>query len=301
MKIQSSYTIWAVMLGVWFGWTAPAIAHAALAAIPAGTRIEQAQPQPPLTISAALEKLAQAQVVYLAETHEQAADHQAQLEILRSLQPRRSLIIGMEMFQRPFQWAINQYLAGTLSETDLLQQTEYQQRWGYDWELYAPILRFARQQQIPVIALNTPSEVTRRVARSGLAGLTLAEQQWIPPRSAIRAEPEAYRQRIRQIYDDLHQGKGSSASFDNFFLAQVLWDETMADAIATTLQRSPNALIVVLAGQGHILYGQGIPQRVARRLNPQRQTPLQQVTVLLNPDPSLKAKPGMADLFWHSP
>jgi uncharacterized iron-regulated protein len=207
----------------------------------------------------------------------------------------------MEMFQRPFQGFLNQYLAGQISEAELRQKTEYDQRWGYDWELYAPILRFARQHQIPVKALNTPSEVTRKVARNGIDRLTFADRQWIPPRSSILAAPPAYRQRIQQIYDEMHQGKGNSANFDKFFLAQVLWDETMAEVIAQTLQRSPQSLMVVLAGQGHILYGHGIPERVARRLNPKRRQPLQQVSILLNPPESLQREPGIADYIWVSP
>lgn len=279
----------------------PASANSWKHTIPTGTRVYNLDAHQQQAIPPILEQLAQAQVVYLAETHAQASDHQAQLDILRSLQPRRSLIIGMEMFQRPFQWALNDYLAGTISESELRQKTEYQKRWGYEWELYAPILRFAREHQIPVLALNTPSEVTRKVARSGLDSLTFAERQWLPPRSTVLAEPSAYRQRLQQFYDEMHQGKGSSASFERFFLAQVLWDETMADAIATAVRRSPQSLVVVLAGQGHILYGDGIPDRVARRLNPQQTAPLRQVTVILNPPENLQPETGMADLFWYSP
>src|SRR4028118_1600443 len=61
-------------------------------------------------------------------------------------------------------------------------------------------------------------------------------------------------------------GQGNSTSFERFFTAQVLWDETMADKIAQFLKANPNYQVVVLAGTGHIIYGYGIPSRVARRL-----------------------------------
>ena len=70
----------------------------------------------------------------------------------------------------------------------MVRLADYQRRWGYDWELYAPILRFARAERIPVLALNTPSEVTRKVARTGLNQLSFAERQWIPPISTRLAE-----------------------------------------------------------------------------------------------------------------
>jgi uncharacterized iron-regulated protein len=243
-----------------------------------------------------LDRLAMAQVVYLGETHDRAADHVAQQAIVQALHARRpQLIIAMEMFQRPAQPALNAYLAGNLTETELQTRSEYQTRWGFPWEFYAPVLRFAQAHQLPVIALNTPSEVTRKMARQGLASLTWAERRWIPPLGAIALGPDAYRQRLQAIYASFHSGKTSSQNFDRFFQAQVLWDETMAERIAETAKRSPHALIVVLVGQGHLLYGDGIPDRVRRR-RPQ----IQQVTLLLNPDAatSPSEKRAIADYIW---
>ena len=252
-----------------------------------------------------LQDLAKAEVVYLAETHDRPEDHQAQLYILQELHRLRpNLAIALEMFQRPYQPAIDRYLAGDLSEMELQSETQYQKRWGYPWEFYIPILRFAKQKKLPVVALNTPTEITRKVSRTGLDSLTLAEQQWIPPKSAIRLEPPAYRDRIRQIYDEIHAGSGNSANFEKFFLAQVLWDETMADRIASTLQKRPDTLIVVLVGQGHVLYGDGIPNRVARRAgtNGFLRRPLQQRSLLLNPSQDIQKQAGsaIADYFWNT-
>ena len=252
-----------------------------------------------------LQDLAKAEVVYLAETHDRPEDHQAQLYILQELHRLRpNLAIALEMFQRPYQPAIDRYLAGDLSEMELQSETQYQKRWGYPWEFYIPILRFAKQKKLPVVALNTPTEITRKVSRTGLDSLTLAEQQWIPPKSAIRLEPAAYRDRIRQIYDEIHSGSGNSANFEKFFLAQVLWDETMADRIASTLQKRPDTLIVVLVGQGHVLYGDGIPNRVARRAgtNGFLRRPLQQRSLLLNPSQDMQKQAGsaIADYFWNT-
>mgnify|MGYP000503463338 CR=1 FL=1 len=252
-----------------------------------------------------LQDLAKAEVVYLAETHDRPEDHQAQLYILQELHRLRpNLAIALEMFQRPYQPAIDRYLAGDLSEMELQSETQYQKRWGYPWEFYIPILRFAKEKKLPVVALNTPTEITRKVSRTGLDSLTLAEQQWIPPKSAIRLEPAAYRDRIRQIYDEIHAGSGNSANFEKFFLAQVLWDETMADRIASTLQKSPDRLIVVLVGQGHVLYGDGIPNRVARRAgtNGFLRRPLQQRSLLLNPSQDIQKQAGsaIADYFWNT-
>jgi uncharacterized iron-regulated protein len=247
-----------------------------------------------------LDDLAHATVVYLGETHDRPADHQAQLQIIQTLHQRHAkLAIAMEMFQRPYQAALDQYLAGKISETEMLQQTEYEQRWGYPWQDYAPIVQFAKAQQLPVIAMNTPAEVTRKVAQAGLASLSSSDRQWIPPVAEILLDNAAYRQRVQEVYEAIHQGHGSS--FDYFFQAQVLWDETMADSIARFLKAHSDYQVVVLAGQGHIAYGDGIPSRVARRLqsNRGRSREFQQRSLLLNPDESMQ-QPSIADYFWIS-
>jgi uncharacterized iron-regulated protein len=253
-------------------------------------RVDQQQAEP---IEQSLRRFAQANVVYLGETHDSATDHQAQLDILTALQQQRpqQITIGLEMFQRPFQPLLDQYLRGEISEIDLVNRSQYRQRWGYDWALYAPIVRFAQAHQLPLLALNTPTEITRKVAKNGLDGLSVVERQWIPPKSAVVLGPPRYRQRLREIYEQVHQGKSSSFSFERFFLAQVLWDETMAEQIAATLQKYPERLVVVLAGQGHLIYGDGIPDRVARRMALASKTrSLQQLTVLLNPTPDAIAE-----------
>jgi uncharacterized iron-regulated protein len=242
-----------------------------------------------------LQALSNQTVIYLGETHDQAADHQAQLEIIQALHRQNpNLAIAFEMFQHPYQKALDSYLSGNLTEAELKAKTEYEKRWGYPWEFYAPILRFAKEKQLPAIALNAPSEITRKVARQGLQALTLRDRQMIPPISELRMEPDSYRDRIRQIYDGFHHRKGNSAQFENFFLAQIIWDETMADRISQFIRKNPKTQVVVLAGQGHVVYGEGIPSRVARRIKTVKQS-----IVLLNPAEEL-LNPPAGDYFWRS-
>lgn len=243
-----------------------------------------------------LPEIATANVVYLAETHDRLSDHQAQLEIIQKLPARQPKIaIAMEMFQRPYQEVINQYLAGKITEEGLVKQTEYEQRWGFPWEYYAPILRYARAKQIPVIAANTPSEITRKVARQGLASLTAKELQFIPPFSEIRTDNPQYRQIALAAFTQ-HQaaGHGSSADAEKFFLAQVLWDETMAESIAKYAQANPDTQIIVLAGQGHVISGYGIPSRVKRRMSN-----IIQRSILFSPADNLsRYSLDTADFIW---
>ncbi|MBD2088748.1 ChaN family lipoprotein [Microcoleus sp. FACHB-1515] len=267
-------------------WTAPAQAQ----------RVEIPNRSQSVNIQTFLADLAEAQIVYLGETHDSPADHAAQLEIIRSLhQQNLQLAIGMEMFQQQFQSVIDRYLAGEITEEELREQTEFDSRWGFDWEFYAPILRYARDRQIPVIALNVPTEITRQVAQGGLESLSESDRVQIPPASEIRTDNLQYRQMVQEIYDQFHQGHGVSDGFENFFLAQVLWDETMATNVANFAQSHPNYQVVVLAGQGHLVFGYGIPDRVQRRLGT-----VEQRSILLNSSPEAQQEPNIADYFWFS-
>ena len=211
-------------------------------------------------------------VIYLGENHDSPAIHQQQLEIITQLQntvgSKRELAIALEIFQRPFQPILDRYQLGLISEDQLRKQTEYNTRWGFDWEFYAPVLRFAQKYRIPLIALNTPAEITQKVAESGINSLEGNDFRYIPPLTEIKLDNVKYRQRLADIYQQhVNQGQGNSKDADNFFAAQVLWDETMAETIAMYHQNHRRSPIVVMVGKAHVMYDYAIANRVARRIN----------------------------------
>lgn len=248
--------------------------------------IATAQPVPEIN-TYDLNRIQQHDVIYLGENHDSPAIHQQQLEIITQLQNNlakadstKKLAIAMEMFQRPFQPMLDRYLAGIISEEQLRKQTEYDTRWGFDWEFYAPILRFAKAQEISLIALNTPAEITQKVAESGINSLVESDFRYIPPLQDIKLDNTLYRQRLTEIYQQhAKEGQGNSTDANNFFAAQVLWDETMAEAIALDYQKYPDTQIVVLVGKAHVMYDYAIPNRVNRRISKPNFT---QTTLLLN-------------------
>jgi S1-C subfamily serine protease len=72
-------------------------------------------------------------------------------------------------------------------------------------------------------------------------------------------------------------GEGSAKAFENFYEAQCLWDEGMAQSLSEFLESSgaEGKTVLVFAGSGHIVFGFGIPNRLYRR------TPVSYQTVLL--------------------
>ena len=215
-----------------------------------------------------IDRLKQNNVIYLGENHDNLQHHVQQLELIQQLQQTDSnLAIGMEMFQRPFQPIIDRYINQEISEDELRKQSEYDTRWGYDWSFYAPILRYARAKQIQAIALNTPEEITYKVAETGINSLEGSDFRYIPPLAEIDLSNDEYRQATAEIYQQhIEAEQGNSTDLDNFFAAQVLWDETMAEAIALYYQHNPQNQIVVLVGKAHVMNDYAIPDRVTRRI-----------------------------------
>ncbi|MFW5876228.1 MAG: ChaN family lipoprotein [Myxococcota bacterium] len=211
--------------------------------------------------------LMRAEVVYVGEQHADPRHHAVQADLVRALHARDpSLAIGLEMIQRPFQPALDAWVAGRIDEAELLERTEWQKRWGFDFALYLPILAHARAHGLPLIALNAPGEVTRRVARKGLDGLG-AEQRAALPELDLGDDEH------RALVRDALAGHGDldEQALEQFYAAQVIWDETMAQAVAAYRARPDAAArMVVLAGAMHVLRP-AIPLRAARRgARPQR-------------------------------
>lgn len=189
--------------------------------------------------------------------------HRLQLGIAEALhRAGRDLAIGMEWFQHPFQPVLDEFLAGTIDESEMLDRTGYFERWRYDYRLYRPIIRFARENSIPLLALNAPKELTAAVSRHGVDAVP-AEFSALLPSSYDRTN-KAYEATLKTVFA-AHDNDGDDR-FSRFVDVQLTWDESMAEQAANYLAAHPEKTLVVFAGAGHVVYGAGIPDRVQRRL-----------------------------------
>lgn len=200
-------------------------------------------------------------VIYVGERHPNYEDHKVQLEVIMELFKRgRKFAIGMEMFQKPFQKAIDDYLSGAINERDFLKTSEYFKRWKFDYNLYQEIIEFAKTKGIPIIALNLKEEIVKKVAEGGLDALTQDEREEIP--QDMDMCDESYKERLEGIFE--FHDRLRIKNFDYFYQSQILWDETMAHSIATFMSNNPGYQMLVMAGEEHIIYDSGIPQRTFR-------------------------------------
>jgi aminopeptidase N len=200
-------------------------------------------------------------VIYVGERHPNYEDHKVQLEVIMELFHRgRKFAIGMEMFQKPFQKALDNYLSGAINERKFLKTSEYFKRWMFDYNLYREIIEFAKAKGVPIIALNLREEIVKKVAEGGLDALTKEEREDIPQDMDMR--DESYKERLEEVFR-LHE-RLRIKNLDYFYQSQILWDETMAHSIAEFMNNHPGYQMVVMAGEQHVIYDSGIPQRTFR-------------------------------------
>jgi aminopeptidase N len=172
------------------------------------------------------------------------------------------LAVGMEMFPVSSQAILDEYLANQIDERTFLKESRYFSQWRVDYQLYKPIIDYVKQAGIPLIALNIDLAITHKVVKEGIHNLTAAEQQHLP--AAMDFSNNQYRQDLYQIFL-IHQQQFDHQNFDYFFQSQLLWDETMAQSAHQYLLAHPGTKLIVLAGNGHLMYRYGIPERLHRR------------------------------------
>lgn len=215
------------------------------------------------TVDDIMPKLFASRIIYIGEKHDKFAHHINQLRIIKKMHVAGyKLAVGMEMFQTPFQPALDDYLTGQIDENSFLERSEYFSRWRYDYNLYKPIIDYLKQQNIPLIALNIEGDITRQVARQGIDSLADEKKKQLP--AAMDFSNEQYRRDLDKVFTS-HGEQKELKEFRHFYQAQLLWDEGMAEAAYQFLAKNPDRKLVVLAGNGHVRYKYGIPERLYRR------------------------------------
>lgn len=100
------------------------------------------------------DQLAQSQVVMVGDFHALHQSQKAQVRILRHLPKDRKAVLAVEFFEAADQDKIDRYMSGRMSERDFLKAVQWQVKWGFPWEHYRPLLRWAQKHKVPVVGIN---------------------------------------------------------------------------------------------------------------------------------------------------
>jgi len=194
-------------------------------------------------------------VVFIGERHDSGLHHKLQLDVLKGLKAKgKSLAIGMEMFEESSQKALDAWSAGKVPTFAFVKV--YQWNWrNVPYSLYEDIFDYARDNYIPIIALNAPRETVGKVSHQGLSSLTSDERRLLP-QGADTEVSDTYMNFIRSAYG-VHGANGTN--FRYICEAQMLRNRVMARRILDYHQLHPESVIVVIAGGAHARAAGGVP------------------------------------------
>jgi uncharacterized iron-regulated protein len=203
------------------------------------------------------QQLADVDVVVVGEYHGHHGSHllQSRLQIaLFRQQPQQ--VLSMEQFNLDRQDELNRYLRGASGETEMIEDAG---AWDNYRASYRPLVEFARQLNLPVIAANAPADVVRCVGRKGseyLNGVSDTIKQKLPTDPFM--DTPAYREKFMAAIGASHQADDTmSERMDNTYKAQLLRDNTMATRILQALKEHPGHQVLHLTGTFHSEEGLG--------------------------------------------
>jgi uncharacterized iron-regulated protein len=210
-------------------------------------------------------RLAGVRLLLVGESHTSAEAHRVERRVLEELaRSGRPLLVGLEMYPATEQRFLDDWVAGRLSEEAFLSASRWYEHWSYPFGYYRDIFLFAREKSIPLVAVNAPRAVVSAVRQKGIAGLSAEEAAQIPiPTDADSLE---HMRLFRASLGDegFHSGM-SEEDWKRLFAAQCTWDAAMAGHAIRALEKSGDgkAILVLLAGAGHVEYGLGIARQAA--------------------------------------
>lgn len=216
------------------------------------------------TLQEIISAIEKSDVVFLGENHDDATAHYLQAEIFKrifeSYGNQRPVALSLEMFERDIQIVIDEYLKDLITEKKFLDDSRPWNNYKTD---YRPLLEFAKQNKLPVIAANAPRRYVNMVSRNGrdaLNQLSPDAKKWLAP-LPYAVSSEAYAKKFNALMGNIKSEANPSSKILD---AQALWDATMAFSIAEFLKKEKNALVVHLNGAFHTENRLGTVEQVLR-------------------------------------
>lgn len=211
-----------------------------------------------LTIDQVADRAQESRFVLIGEHHDSLAAHKMQAEVIAALAERGvTVVVGMEMFSRDFQTKLMELPAGVLPDEEFIERSGWADAWGMAFELYKPIFDVAQQYDMPIAALNIPRTWVRTISREGPDKLSPRQRLWVP-------HNDTSHEGHRTLFESLMGGHPvTGTSGEQMLAAQVAWDVGMAKSAVDFMRDfDDDAVMVIIAGNGHVMYDVGINLRL---------------------------------------
>ncbi len=213
-----------------------------------------------------IKRLTKTEVIFVGEIHNDSLTHVVEVELLKRIFHRgHNIAISLEMFERDVQKYLDDYLEEKITEKKFLSVSR---PWNNYKTAYRPLVEFAKEKGLPVLAMNVPRRYANRVAVMGGAALEAlpdSEKVWVARQ--LKPLNDEYKKRFIQEMGGTRPGPMMRFKPENLYKAQCLKDDTMAESIAEFLEKHPGIKIVSYQGDFHSDYSLGIVKKL-KLLNP---------------------------------
>jgi uncharacterized iron-regulated protein len=239
-------------------------------------RLDPAGQPVPVSAEMAAEALLPYDAVLFGEWHDHPGNHLAEMALFRALQARSpKLALSLEMFERDVQPVLDDYLQGRIGEDALRTKGR---AWGNYAESYRPLVEFAKEHALAVIAANAPAGIVRCVGQEGPAYLSrLAPAKRASAAAELHLEPGTYRDKFFHFLDEDGSHGADQKALDasgqptpaalRGFAAQIIRDDTMAESMALFFEKNPGTKLVHLTGDFHVENYLGTAERLRLRMS----------------------------------
>ena len=212
------------------------------------------------------ERLGDYDVIFFGEFHGNKILHSLELELLKMLNANnKNMIISLEMFERDVQPILDEYLSNEISEEKFLKNSRPWPNYETD---YKPIIEFAKENTLPVVAANIPRRYANMISKQGLNALdslSVEEKEFITKKHIIFADEykTLFMQTMRSNMEHSSKmPKGMMMNLDLIYAAQCIKDDTMAESILKFHRIPPRRKVIHFNGDFHSRKHLGTAQKI---------------------------------------
>ncbi|HYM93892.1 MAG TPA: ChaN family lipoprotein [Chitinophagaceae bacterium] len=189
---------------------------------------------------------ANANILFFGEEHNDSVCHYLEAEIFKALHKQygEKVALSLEMFESDNQLPLNEYLGGQIPEDRFAKDVRL---WG-NYKDYRPMIEFAKENHIRVIAADPPRRYVNMVSRLGmysLKDLSKEAKKFLPP-----LPYDTLSGRYRRKFEEVMQGSPGAAN-SNIYYSQNLWDAGMSYSIYKFWKKNKEKKIFHCEGRFH--------------------------------------------------
>lgn len=236
-------------------------------------KIFSAKTAQPIDFDNLIDIIADYDVIYLSEKHDNPDQHIAQEQIIESLTKKlaatnKKPAIGFEFFAMDNTPDLLNFIdAGKIKhskkiediiEKDLRMKLGWRKQSDVMWNYYYHLLKLAQKENLVVAGIDIANTIKKRITKKGIKGITPLEQKQI---FSTQLDDRNYKSYMIDIFKAVHCGMGLGKIEKRLYDTWVIRNDKMALSISQMVENTTGPVIVIVGG-GHTEYNLGIIDRI---------------------------------------